>query len=715
VNAGYGKHIGILKQEIRAFRDEEDYSGEEKQKIVLKSLIILTYVKKFYEDIKSIRADLYHKPLLLTLVNSVNTEDADLKLFFRELERIGQGTIDEDVFKKAIDELLSELKGEPDFMFEEDSPIKIDEARLRNITKDDILKYVYNSSSSGEIEVLVRQSDRKELAFKLKTSDRPFALIKIGDISGWLKEELAGYEVQERFEDESYFENLNKEESEINILMGSRSFYEGWDSNRPNVINFINIGMGEDAKKFILQSVGRGVRIEPIKNKRKRLLQLYDAKEIDKYLFDLLKDKALPMETLFIFGTNRDALVAVIQELKKEKARESMEKLSLYENPVIEGHTLLVPTYRLASSPLLMSKEELGFEISTKDFEVLRKFNEFVADDRVLLMRYKNAEPAKIKILREGIKKVDEKEDKGKKEGDKSVRSYFKVNKDVNNIKNIDLLIQRFFDYLSVIPKKFEELKELEDEIKHFKNIKVYLEDIGKLQSAIDDVRMYKEPNEFEKELDDKHDRGVITRDEYKTGIKKLNQIVKEKEIVYQNKKLTVKYIANHYYIPLILSDDEKIDYIKHIIKIESEVKFVNDLDKYLDKVDNKFKEFDWWFFSKLDESLDEIYIPYYNANVNKISRFYPDFIFWLKKGNDYFIVFVDPKGTEHTSAERKIDGYEILFGELGKEKLFNYRGYRVRIKLLLRSREDSGSSGKYNKYWFNEISEMLDKILEAV
>ena len=84
----------------------------------------------------------------------------------------------------------------------------------------------------------------------------------------------------------------------------------------------------------------QGVRIEPIKNKRKRLLQLYNAGEIDKDLFDLLKYKALPIETLFIFGTNRDALVAVIQELKKEKARESMAELSFYENPVIEGHTL---------------------------------------------------------------------------------------------------------------------------------------------------------------------------------------------------------------------------------------------------------------------------------------------------------------------------------------------------------------------------------------
>jgi len=37
-----------LKQEIRAFREDGDYSGDEKQKIVLKSLILLTYSKKFF-------------------------------------------------------------------------------------------------------------------------------------------------------------------------------------------------------------------------------------------------------------------------------------------------------------------------------------------------------------------------------------------------------------------------------------------------------------------------------------------------------------------------------------------------------------------------------------------------------------------------------------------------------------------------------------------
>ena len=54
------------------------------------------------------------------------------------------------------------------------------------------------------------------------------------------------------------------EKSDITILMGSRAFFESWDSNRPNVINFINIGTSAEAKKFITQSIGRGVRIEPL-------------------------------------------------------------------------------------------------------------------------------------------------------------------------------------------------------------------------------------------------------------------------------------------------------------------------------------------------------------------------------------------------------------------------------------------------------------------
>lgn len=691
INSGYGKHISILKQEIRAFRDGEDYSGEEKQKIILKSLILLTYAKKFYEDITKIKRGLYHKPLLLTLVNSVNTEDADLKLFFRELKKIGKEEIDQEVFKSAKNELWGKLKQEPEFIFEDGRRIKIEEAVFKNITKDDILNYVYNSKTNGEIEILRRPSNRKELAFKLKTSDKPFALIKIGDISGWLKEELVGYEIQERFEDESYFKNLNREESEINILMGSRGFYEGWDSNRPNVINFINIGMGQDAKKFILQSVGRGVRIEPKKDKRKRLLQVYNAKEIDEDLFNKIKNKVLPIETLFIFGTNRNALVTVIQELEKEKKKEDEHQLSLFVNEGVKEHELLVPVYQLADRTLIENRELVKFEIVLKELEILKNYVEFLSDDRILLMLY-NTKPEKIKILKESLTNPD---------------NYYKYGE--KSFRNIDLLIQRIFDYFSVVPEEFKELKELKEEIRHFKNIKIYLKDISDIQKKIEKVKNFKDYESRKKELEKQFREEKISFEELESEIKSASNT---EDFEYNHKKIKIKYIANHYYIPLILSLDEKVDYIKHIIKTQSEVRFINDLEGYLTKADNKFKKFDWWMFSKLDESLDEVYIPYYNPNVNKISSFYPDFIFWLKKGDNYFIVFVDPKGTEHTNAYRKIDGYKVLFEGNGNEKVFNHNGFKVRIKLLLRPEDVSKALAEYKQYWFDNIEKMLEVMI---
>jgi superfamily II DNA or RNA helicase len=680
INSGYGKHISILKQEIRAFREEEDYSGDEKQKIVLKSLILLTYVKKFYEQIRNISQGMYHNPLLLTLVNSVNTEDADLKLFFRELERIGNGEVDDELYDLALNELWQELKNGAEYIFEKGSTIKIDEDIFKGITKQDILKRVYNSERSGQIEILIRPSDRKEMAFKLKTSDRPFALIKIGDISGWLKEEFAGYEVQERFEDESYFENLNREDSDINILMGSRTFYEGWDSPRPNIINYINIGVGEDARKFILQSVGRGMRIEPVKNKRKRLLHLYNAKEIDPNLFNRIHDKVQPLETLFIFGTNRNALKEVIKELELPK-REGEFQISLYLSDETQKRRLLIPAYKDAEHPLLKERKQIKFELSEIDFQILTKFIQYIPDDRILLMRY-DTEPMKTQLLRDCLK-----EQNNYKLGEKG-------------FKNIDLLIQRIFDYFGVVPKQFESLHELKEEIKHFTKIKVYLKDISELLTKIETVKDY--PTKA-KEMEEKY--RTIPASEFLELVKKLKS---EEDFEADHKKIRIKYVANHYYIPLILSEDEKIDYIRHIIKYKSEVKFISDLENYLSKSNNKFKEYDWWLFCKLDETLDEVYIPYYNPLANKISNFYPDFIFWLKKEDKYFIIFVDPKGVQHVDWAYKIEGYKLLFEEGTSQKTFDYNGLKVRIKLLLRTDDIASVPDEYRQYWFDDIEKIL-------
>ena len=234
----------------------------------------------------------------------------------------------------------------------------------------------------------------------------------------------------------------------------------------------------------------------------------------------------------------------------------------------------------------------------------------------------------------------------------------------------------------------------------------MYLQDISEIQGKIERVKNY--PSQL-REL-----RALYRKIPPEEYIERAKNLTDKEDFEYQHKKIRIKYVATHYYIPLILSEssDEKVDYIKHIIKVPSEVTFVNDLEDYLAKGNNKFKEFDWWFFSKLDESLDEVYIPYYNPNINRISFFYPDFIFWLKKGHNYFIVFVDPKGTEHTSAYRKIDSYKELFEENGEERLFNHTGLKVKIKLFLRPGDISKTLAEYRQYWFDDIEKMLERLI---
>ncbi|NPB03430.1 MAG: DEAD/DEAH box helicase family protein [Thermotogae bacterium] len=700
IRAGYGKHIYILKQEMRAFRNEEDYTGEEKQKVVLKALLMLAYTRKVYEGRQDKSA--YHKPLMLVLVNSVNTEDADLLLFFRELERIGRGEISEDISQQAKEELLEELRERPSFVFEEGN-VEIDENLLNSLTPQDLMRLVFNAESPGEIEVLVRPSDRKEMAFKLKSADRPFALIKIGDISKWLKEKLAGYEINERFDDEGYFVRLNEDDSEINILMGSRTFYEGWDSNRPNVICYINIG-GKDAKKFILQSIGRGVRIEPIKGKRRRLRFLYNAGIIDEEKFKALQPIAKTLETLFVFGTKREALKKVVENLEQERAGAGERHLDLFEiNPEAENKLLLVPVYREVEALLAERRELSKFPIAQDELEILRTFVQST-DDRVILM-LTDIEPRSLRLLKVSLSEYER---------------FYRID-GKQRYGDVIQLVRRVAKYFSIPLQEVESLKPLKDEIRHFKHITVMLEDIEDLRRKIEKVRKFKNSTLIEQELKRQLEAKEISLDEYTKGIKQVTRTVSEgEEYSYDGLTITIKHIVQHYYLPVVIAESERVNYIRHIIKTQSERQFIRQLEKYIDQPDNGFQAFDWWMFSKIDESLDEVYIPYYDPKANRIARFKPDFIFWLQKGSDYFIVFVDPKGTEYRDADRKLEGYRMIFEDKnGQPKVFrfNRNGSQVKVRVLsfLWTTDRANIPGDFKQYWIDGVSDLANRCRELL
>lgn len=687
----YGKHIVILQQELNAFRDKQDFTGEAKQKVVLKALMCLALMRYAYQQLP--RRDAYHNPLMLTLVNSVSTDDSDLELFFRELRRVALGQVEGGVWQEARRELYEELAGKPEVMFE-GRPLELPPALLQQtlLTMElpQLLSLVFHAPAPSEVEVILHPQNRQELAFKLKNADRPFALIKIGDISAWLRAKLHGYEVNEQFDDASLFRRLNEDDSEITILMGSRAFYEGWDSNRPNVLCYINIGTGEDARKFILQSVGRGVRIEPLKNQRRRLQWLYNAGVIDEVQHSALRVWATALETLLVFGTRRKALESVIKELERERLAAPEYRLEGVErNPEVAKHLLLIPVYRMLDAPVATQRVVAKFSVDPDELDRLCRLVQAV-DERVLLC-LTDATPSQIRLLKQSVAKPDE---------------YYRRNGTRRG--NILQLLKQVVHYFAVQPYEAERLKPLEEEIRHFQQIRVALQDVSELQQKVKAVREYKDPQPFIDEITVRLQQSKITIREYQSQYETLKQAKPETYFLHDGQAIAIKHIAQHYYLPVLVSETERAEFIMHIIKTDSERRFLRDLETYLGQENNRFQQFDWWAFSKIDESLDEVYLWYYDPNTGRMARFKPDFIFWLQKDNRYGILFVDPKGLAHTDWTHKIDGYRNLFEQDGRPRVWQYNGLTVEVLLRLYVNDRGKAPNEYRDCCADAIDALL-------
>jgi superfamily II DNA or RNA helicase len=685
VEEGYGKHIYVSSAEISAFRGRGDFSPIEKQKIVLKVLLLEAYINKTFEKIRKIDTKLYHRPLLLTLVNSVNKPAADLQLFFRELEKLAAEEPRGHILQSAKEELIQEFSQNPPFYFEENEKVVLDIQELGKITYKDILRFVFNSTTSGAIEVSFRPSDKSQVAFKLTTSDRYFALIKTGEMPEWLKNELSRFNINHRFETDGFFETLNREDSDINILMGSRSFYEGWDSNRPNLLLFVNIGVGNDAKKFVLQSVGRGVRIEPQKHQRKRLRHLLNAKVIKEQLFGKVKNFILPIESLFVFGTNAENLKEIIAVMETEKSEGKNLGDVFIINPEAQKHTLLIPVYKTAERIFAEEKDPQKYPVSREDFDITSQFYNFLGD-KVAVVKY----DCEVKVLKKAKESFTHKE------------RYYDFGERIS-ILEPELILERIFDYLGVKSKELDKFKKLENEIVHFEKVRFSDgEKYKRILEVIGKVKSYPQKSTKEKEIDEEFER-TKNKEKYKKAIKQL-ELDFQPEIKYD--RLKIKYLANHYYLPVIVSETEKIDYLNHIINVNSEVRFIEQLEEYLAKPDNVFTQFDWWMFSKLDQTLDEVLIPYYNPKENNISNFKPDFIFWAQKSKRYLILFVDPKAPTYADANYKIDGYKRIFTENNKPKIFEGN---KEVRLIMWGPRNTGE--EYADFWCSNFSDFTGKL----
>ncbi|WP_187938326.1 DEAD/DEAH box helicase family protein [Helicobacter pylori] len=660
VKLGYGKESVLLKKNnLNAFKELKDLNDREKEIALLKALLLLGMQKRYQTE------GYFYDPLMLVFTHSVNVENSDAEIFFKTLARVIENDDGSD-FSKAKDELLEELKN-PEFLFSDDKDkgykVKVFKEGLKSMDFKGLKEEVFYANN-GHIEVIINPKNNQEIAFKLNTSDKVFCLIKIGDITEWICEKLKSVKVVSKnlsFKEESYFSQIDK--SSINILVGSRTFDTGWDSTRPSVILFLNIGLDDDAKKLVKQSFGRGVRIESAKNQRQRLAYL----DIDEAIKKGLKPNAAMLETLFVIPTNHASLEAILKFQKesenKGENRGSWREIKL-EKTRIE-HALFVPCYRKEQTNALKISPSASFKMSEKNFKDLKEHFHLMSEKHFIL-KHEIYNPKDYELLKDMIQK----------EHFKKVSTW--------HYKDLDYMISEIKGKLypnQKVPK--DEFNALDSEkIVHFKRIKVRADKKEKLIQTIQEVKEYA-PLDRET-LRTKIAQGEI--DPYDTEKHKQNRTFKVDEA-------ELLKLKEHYYTPLIKA--KNCDWLKHVVKVKSESDFLEELLKITETLQENY---DFWAFSKIDEHLDNLFIPYIDNVAER--KFFPDFIFWLQKGGAQIICFIDPKGSKHTDYEHKADAYQLF-----KDKIFNPKDDpNFKIKVVLKfygNKDDVGE--RYRDDWIKE------------
>ncbi|WP_120869204.1 DEAD/DEAH box helicase family protein [Helicobacter pylori] len=657
VKLGYGKESVLLKKNnLGAFKELKDLNDREKEIALLKALLLLGMQKRYQTE------GYFHDPLMLVFTHSVNVENSDAEIFFKTLARVIEND-DESDFLKAKDDLLEELKN-PEFLFsdgkDQDYKIKVFKEGLNDMDFKGLKEAVFYAGN-GHIEVIINPKNNQEIAFKLNTSDKVFCLIKIGDITEWIHEKLKSVKVVSKnlsFKEESYFSQIDK--SSINILVGSRTFDTGWDSTRPSVILFLNIGLDDDAKKLVKQSFGRGVRIESVKNQRQRLAYL----EIDEAIKENLKPNAAMLETLFVIPTNHASLEAILKFQKESENggenRGSWREIKLEKTPI--KHALFVPCYRKEQTNALKISQNASFKMSEKNFKDLKEYFHLMSEKHFIL-KHEIYNPKDYKLLKEMIQKAHF----------KKVSTW--------HYKDLDYMISEIKGKLypnQKVPK--DEFNALDNEkIVHFKRIKVKADKKEKLIQTIQEVKEY----------------APLDKETYK------------QDRTFKVDDAELLKLKEHYYTPLIKA--KNCDWLKHVVKVESEIDFLKELQK-TETIKTLQENYDFWAFSKIDEHLDNLFIPYIDNGATE-RKFFPDFIFWLQKGGTQIICFIDPKGTEHTSSLRKAYWYKKLF----RDKIFNPKNDpHFKIKVVLKFYGDKDKVVEGRDLWIKK-GELKDFFLKQL
>ncbi len=551
---------------------------------------------------------------------------------------------------------------------------------LAKLTETERAKFknLFNNYYKGKLKLTRNTQADDEILLSYGTGDY-WGIVNVGnglnfinDYKGENVDKITSTSVVITNIDKYLFENIDKPQSPINVLIGSRKFAEGWNCFRVSVIGLINLGKTKGNK--IIQIFGRGVRLKGLKNdgKRKDLNHIEDYFALKHTDFDKLKR----LETLCVFSLQRSYLEtfteAVSSELEITKTFEISVNPSLIKlnsgDVAFDAYKKDLKIFKLSKTSIDV-KKVLLYPADKKveyEFVIQGKHKKATINNFSFSLDYRTNRNEEGKNIRNSLSQVNSNYSAFiyylpfvktiTEQADEANIHLYKAGSPLTEISIDDAVA-----YIDEIKYK-EELPELDFEFAENLNTKIGEEFVKKVRNKIN-WHLNSSIYEYEEEL--KQSQGDIKGDfiakytlvksfklSKKVGAttkqkteKELNQEIADftKTIRDIENALIIDKIGNHIYEPLlrenklVLKDDVKLTPDK---LNDGEKKFVKDFAKYIKDKPDKFNDFDVYLMRNV-ESLKSIGI-YLNDDSEV---FYPDFIMWLITKDKVFINFIDPKG----------------------------------------------------------------------
>lgn len=650
---GYGKDYNILNM--------EDDSDDDKRELYLTACLLTFYQQKklFGDNKKQFMPFLIENPLFVFVggsVNAVRTENkrkvsdvVDILMFFGEFIKNQEKSI------KLIERLLGGNPGLHDnkgreifrdaYKYLNSKPINHSE------TYRDILSVVFNSNiPNAEMHIENLKGVSGEIGIRIGANDY-FGVINVGDDSKLLKLcDDNGLSTGEKDFSESLFKKINDNNSNVNILIGSKKFMEGWSCWRVSTMGLMNVGRTEGSE--IIQLFGRGVRLKGYNFSLKRSSVFKREKEGEKFIVP--KHISL-LETLNIFGIRADYMKQ-FKEYLEEEGIQTDSKPEFIEIPVLRNISL--NTNKLKT---LKVKDGLDFKRQGAK-PTINLINDGDIEQKIVLdwypkIQYKSSNSNSTIDISFNAEKLTEKhlafinmnEVFFALENYKNEKSWYNLN---ITKENLYLILKNFNWYELYIPKEEMELNDFSN-FKKWQEIaivllKKYCEYFYKYQKS-----KWEAPYLQYSELKDddanyiKEDKYVFTinePEENESLINRLNQLKEQLELGSLDNIMNFSYgnfqvfeFEKHLYNPLIYIGKNSTELQVSPVNLnDGERDFIQDLREFYYSNKSFFDNKELYLIRNKSKSG----IGFFEAN-----NFYPDFIMWLIHDGNQYITFVDPKG----------------------------------------------------------------------